>query len=101
MGFIYIYMEFIYIYIYIHHGDGLYRGFLYPMMGQHDPSWGYGLWDGYGHRFFWGFLSTNVPPRDRQPTYSNSDLLWPAKIGMHPIKHKDLIFVFQQCGLSG
>ena len=43
----------------------------------------------------------DVPPRDRQPTYSNSDLLWPAKIGMYPIKREDLIFVFQQCGLSG
>ena len=43
----------------------------------------------------------DVPPRDRQPTYLNSDLLWPAKIGMYPIKREDLIFVFQQCGLSG
>ena len=40
-------------------------------------------------------ISENVPPRDRQPleeheshkqTYSKSDLLWPAKIGMYPQK---------------
>ena len=40
--YIYIFMGF----IYIHHGLGLCCGFLYPMMGHHDP-WGYGLWDGY------------------------------------------------------
>ena len=46
MGFIYIYIYIFMGFIYIHHGLGLCCGFLYPMMGHHDP-WGYGLWDGY------------------------------------------------------